>query len=75
MIEPLIEPKTPEQVMDYIDGGGKLKVGAEVLVGLKRWETLLPKPPAVDKLLANMQEELETALDSGQSLKPFSQFS
>jgi biotin carboxyl carrier protein len=68
MIETAIEPKTADRVIEYIDGGGKLKVGAEVLVGLKRWETLVPKPPAVDKLLSNMQEELDAALDSGNRL-------
>jgi len=38
-------------------------VGGDVLVGLSRWETLVPKPPEVDKLLANMNDELQTALN------------
>merc|ERR1719487_2403583 len=62
MIEPGIEPKTAEEVRKWVSGGGKLKVGGDVLVGLKRWETLVPKPPEVDKLLANMPDELEAAL-------------
>merc|ERR1719145_8038 len=67
MIEPGIEPKTVEQVKKWVNGGGKLKVGGDVLVGLKRWETLVPKTPEVDKLLANMPDELEAAL--GQKAK------
>ena len=62
MIEDGIKPKTPEAVRAWVNGGGKLKVGGDVLVGLKRWETLVPKTPDVDKLLSNMKEELETAL-------------
>merc|ERR1711957_660686 len=47
------------------------KVGGDVLVGLKRWETLVPKPPEVDTLLANMKDELEVALaQSSKSIKP-----
>ena len=38
--------------------GGKLKVGGDVLIGLKRWETLVAKPDEVDTLLTNMSEEL-----------------
>ena len=44
------------QVRQWVNKGGKLKVGGDVLVGLKRWETLVPKTPEVDKLLANMPE-------------------
>merc|ERR1712176_1041301 len=62
MIEPGIEPKTAEKVREWVNGGGKLKVGGDVLVGLKRWETLVPKPAEVDKLLANMPDELNAAL-------------
>merc|ERR1712176_763403 len=62
MIEPGIEPKTAESVRKWVNGGGKLKVGGDVLVGLKRWETLVDKTPEVDKLLANMPDELEAAL-------------
>merc|ERR1712137_1105742 len=62
MIEPGIEPKTAEAVRKWVNGGGKLKVGGDVLVGLKRWETLVPKTPEVDKLLSNMPDELEAAL-------------
>ena len=54
LIEPEIQPKTAGAVLDYIEKGGRLKVGGDVLVGLKRWETLIQKPPIVDKLLANM---------------------
>jgi biotin carboxyl carrier protein len=39
-----------------------LKVGGDVLVGLKRWETLVAKTAEVDKLLSNMPDELEAAL-------------
>jgi len=61
-IEPAIEPKTVDAVKAWVNGGGKLKVGGDVLVGLKRWETLVSKTPEVDKLLANMPDELEAAL-------------
>merc|ERR1711953_1618205 len=67
MIEPGIEPKTAEAVRKWVNGGGKLKVGGDVLVGLKRWETLVPKTPESDKLLANTSDELESAM--GQSSK------
>lgn len=62
MIEPGIEPKTADSVRKWVNGGGKLKVGGDVLVGLKRWETLTEKTPEVDQLLKNMPEELEAAL-------------
>merc|ERR1712038_971708 len=62
MIETGIEPKTADAVRAWVNGGGKLKVGGDVLVGLKRWETLVPKTPEVDKLLENMSDELEAAL-------------
>merc|ERR1712232_796504 len=62
MIEPGIEPKNVEQVKKWVNGGGKLKVGGDVLVGLKRWETLVPKTPETDKLLANMPDELAAAM-------------
>jgi len=62
MIEPGIEPKTPEAVRAWVNRGGKLKVGGDVLVGLKRWETLVPKTPEADKLLENMKDELEAGL-------------
>jgi hypothetical protein len=62
MIEKGIEPKTEEKVREWVNNGGKLKVGGDVLVGLKRWETLVPKPSEVDKLLSNMPDELEAAL-------------
>ena len=45
-----------------MNGGGKLKVGGGVLVGLSRWETLVPKTKEVDQLLKNMPEELLTHL-------------
>ncbi|CAJ1431504.1 unnamed protein product [Effrenium voratum] len=71
MIEPGIEPKSVEAVKKWVNGGGKLKVGGDVLVGLKRWETLGPKTPEVDKLLENMPEELEAALgQKGKLLGP-----
>eukprot|EP00854_Cymbomonas_tetramitiformis_P002318 gene2318-3042_t len=62
MIEDGIQPKTAEAVRHWVNSGGKLKVGGDVLVGLKRWETLVPKSAEVDKLLANMSDELEAAL-------------
>lgn len=62
MIEDSIQPKTADAVRAYVDKGGKLKVGGDVLVGLKRWETLVDKTPQVDKLLANMPDELQSAL-------------
>merc|ERR1719389_552789 len=68
MIEPGIEPKTAGKVREWVNGGGKLKVGGDVLVGLKRWETLVPKPPEVDTLLSNMPDELEAALAQGSKL-------
>merc|ERR1719387_1368294 len=55
-------------VRKWVKDGGKLKVGGDVLVGLKRWETLVPKTPEVDKLLANMADELEAALSSNTKL-------
>merc|ERR1719379_2650617 len=67
MIEDGIQPKSADAVREWVKGGGKLKVGGDVLVGLKRWETLVPKTPYVDKLLENMPDELEAAL--GQSSK------
>merc|ERR1719401_2807703 len=65
MIEDGIQPKSADAVRDWVKKGGKLKVGGDVLVGLKRWETLVPKSPYVDMLLKNMDGELEAAL--GQS--------
>merc|ERR1711971_73146 len=47
---------------------GKLKVGGDVLVGLKRWETLVPKTPWVDMLLKNMSGELEAAMGASAKL-------
>merc|ERR1740138_808048 len=68
MIEAGIQPKTAEAVRAWVNGGGKLKVGGDVLVGLKRWETLVPKTPEVDKLLENMSEELQAALSAQSTL-------
>merc|ERR1719218_234216 len=68
MIEPGIEPKTADNVRKWVQNGGKLKVGGDVLVGLKRWETLVPKTPEVDMLLKNMPDELEAALGQGAKL-------
>merc|ERR1712032_1226435 len=68
MIEPLIEPKTVERVRAWVNGGGKLKVGGDVLVGLKRWETLVQKTPEVDKLLENMPDELAAAMGASAKL-------
>merc|ERR1711937_33865 len=62
MIEDGIEPKTADKVREWVSNGGKLKVGGDVLVGLKRWETLVAKTPYVDMLLKNMPDELEAAL-------------
>lgn len=44
------------QVRKWVNGGGKLKVGGDVLVGLSRWETLVPKTKETDQLLKNMPE-------------------
>ena len=41
----------------WVTGGGKLKVGGDVLVGLSRWETLVPKTKETDQLLKNMPED------------------
>merc|ERR1712151_667555 len=62
MIEDGIQPKSADAVRAWVNGGGKLKVGGDVLVGLKRWETLVDKTPEVDKLLANMPDELNAAM-------------
>jgi len=62
MIEDGIEPKNADTVRKWVNGGGKLKVGGDVLVGLKRWETLVPKTAEVGKLLESMPDELETAM-------------
>jgi biotin carboxyl carrier protein len=71
MIEPKIEPKSVEAVRNWVNKGGKLKVGGDVLVGLKRWETLVPKSPEADKLLENMSAELQDALgQSGKLITP-----
>ena len=39
-----------------------LKVAGDVLVGLKRWETLVLRTPEVDMLLNFMPDELNAAL-------------
>merc|ERR1719160_1065258 len=71
MIEEGIQPKTAEAVKDWVNKGGKLKVGGDVLVGLKRWETLVPKTPETDKLLENMSAELADAMgQSGKLITP-----
>lgn len=62
MIEPKIEPKSAQAVRDWVNKGGKLKVGGDVLVGLQRWETLVDKTPEVDQLLKNMPDELAAGL-------------
>merc|ERR1719203_2446018 len=67
MIEDGIQPKTAEAVRKWVNGGGKLKVGGDVLVGLERWETLVPKSPEAFKLLENMKDELQAAM--GQSAR------
>jgi len=68
MIEDGIQPKSVENVRKWIQAGGKLKVGGDVLVGLQQWETLVPKSPEVDMLLKNMPQELEAALNQKSSL-------
>jgi hypothetical protein len=64
MIEDAISPKTPEATRKFIENGGKLKVGGDVLIGLDKWETLVGKPPTVDVLLKNMSAELKQAQDT-----------
>ena len=56
MIEEGIQPKSAEAVRRWVNGGGKLKVGGDVLVGLSRWETLTQKTKETDQLLKNMPE-------------------
>jgi biotin carboxyl carrier protein len=68
MMEPAIEPKTPEAVIEFINGGGKLMVGGDVLVGLQQWQTLVPKPPVVDRLLENMSGDLTVAMSASSKL-------
>merc|ERR1719159_1308042 len=68
LIEPGIEPKTAEAVRAWVNKGGKIKVGGDVLVGLKRWETLVPKTKEVDKLLDNMKSELDDAMNQKKGL-------
>jgi hypothetical protein len=68
MIEPGIEPKSADAVRAWVNGGGKLKVGGDVLVGLRRWETLVEKTPEVDRLLENMADELQAALGASARL-------
>lgn len=53
-----VPPMAPirAQVRKWVNGGGKLKVGGDVLVGLSRWETLVPKTKETDQLLKNMPE-------------------
>ena len=48
---------TTTKVRKWVNGGGKLKVGGDVLVGLSRWETLVPKTKETDQLLKNMPED------------------
>merc|ERR1719379_61253 len=68
MIEDGIQPKSADAVREWVKGGGKLKVGGDVLVGMQRWETLVPKTPYVDMLLTNMAGELEAALGANAKL-------
>ncbi|CAD7950773.1 unnamed protein product [Amoebophrya sp. A25] len=69
MIEPAISPKNAQAVISFLKHDhGRLKVGGDVLVGLHKWETLVPKPPAVDMLLHNMAAELDSALSSAGSV-------
>jgi biotin carboxyl carrier protein/biotin carboxylase len=68
MIEEGIQPKSADAVRAWVKNGGKLKVGGDVLVGLKRWETLVPKTEYVDMLLKNMPDELNAALGQGAKL-------
>jgi biotin carboxyl carrier protein len=68
MIEDGLQPKSADAVRKWVKGGGKLKVGGDVLVGLKRWETLVPKTPYVDMLLKNMSGELEAALGASSKI-------
>ena len=61
MIETEISQKTTASVIEFINNGGKLTVGGDVLLGLDKWQTLIPKPPIVDQLLKNMSSELDAA--------------
>ena len=63
MIEEGIQPKSAEAVRQWVNGGGKLKVGGDVLVGLSRWETLTQKTKETDQLLKNMPEAPRNALE------------
>jgi len=63
-IEDKIQPKTADSVRDWVQNGGKLKVGGDVLIGLHRWETLVGKPESVDQLLNNMSNELQDAMEN-----------
>lgn len=48
-----ITPKTAEAVERYVLDGGRLNIPNNVLEGLQRWETLLPRPQIVETLLKN----------------------
>ena len=63
MIEAGIEPKTAAKVRAWVNGGGKLKIGGDVLVGLKRWETLVAKTPEELAAALEQQSKLITPAD------------
>ena len=71
MIAPEINPKTMDYVVEFIQNGGKLNVGGDVLLGIDKWETLVDKPPIINQLLLNMKNELTSAKQmAAQPLQP-----
>ena len=60
-----IEPRTAEQVRAWANRVANLKVGGDVLGGLKCRETPAPKTPEVHKLQGNMSGELPAAFGQG----------
>ena len=60
-----------DYVVEFIQNGGKLNVGGDVLLGIDKWETLVDKPPIINQLLLNMKNELTSAKQmAAQPLQP-----